>query len=163
MLVSVWGLLTALVLAHMPIGRPPLRQAGALAARAALFGAPVMVLLFVLFPRIGPLWAVPQDSLAKTGLSGSLRMGGIAELAIDDSIAFRVRFAGRRPQPEALYWRGPVLTSFDGVEWQRSNTGGGRIDLQVQGLPIETSFRSCTSSTLRLAQSSACSGRPPPI
>ena len=34
-------------------------------------------------------------SLAKTGLSGSLRMGGVAELAIDDSIALRVRFDGR--------------------------------------------------------------------
>ena len=29
MLGSVWGLLTALVLAHMPVGKPPLRQAGA--------------------------------------------------------------------------------------------------------------------------------------
>ncbi|HXS30046.1 MAG TPA: DUF3488 domain-containing protein, partial [Steroidobacteraceae bacterium] len=79
MLVSVWGLLTALVLAHMPVGRPPLARAGAVAARAALLGAPIMVVLFMLFPRMAPLWAVPQDTLAKTGLSGSLRMGGIAE------------------------------------------------------------------------------------
>ncbi|MEO8805106.1 MAG: transglutaminaseTgpA domain-containing protein, partial [Burkholderiaceae bacterium] len=35
MLVSVWGLLTALVLAHMPVGQPSLRQAGRLAARTA--------------------------------------------------------------------------------------------------------------------------------
>ena len=33
MLVSVWGLLTALVLAHMPVGQPSLRQASWLAAR----------------------------------------------------------------------------------------------------------------------------------
>jgi transglutaminase-like putative cysteine protease len=46
MLVSVWGLLTALVLAHMPVGKPPLRAAGTLAARSALLGAPLMVLLF---------------------------------------------------------------------------------------------------------------------
>jgi transglutaminase-like putative cysteine protease len=120
MLVSVWGLLTALVLAHMPVGRPPLARAGAVAAKAALLGAPIMVVLFMLFPRIAPLWAVPQDTLAKTGLSGSLRMGGIAELAIDESIAFRVRFDGAaRPSPDALYWRGPVLARFDGVEWSR--------------------------------------------
>ena len=31
MLVSVWGLLTALVLAHMPVGLPSLKQAGSLA------------------------------------------------------------------------------------------------------------------------------------
>ena len=35
MLVSVWGLLTALVLAHLPVGRPPIARAGAVAARAA--------------------------------------------------------------------------------------------------------------------------------
>jgi transglutaminase-like putative cysteine protease len=120
MLVSVWGLLTALVLAHMPVGRPPLARAGAVAARAALLGAPIMIVLFMLFPRMAPLWAVPQDTLAKTGLSGSLRMGGIAELAIDDSIAFRVRFdGGVRPPAAALYWRGPVLARFDGQEWTR--------------------------------------------
>jgi protein-glutamine gamma-glutamyltransferase len=120
MLVSVWGLLTALVLAHMPVGRPPLARAGAVAARAALLGAPIMVVLFMLFPRMAPLWAVPQDTQAKTGLSGSLRMGGIAELAVDDSIAFRVRFdGGVRPPAAALYWRGPVLGRFDGQEWSR--------------------------------------------
>ena len=120
MLISVWGLLTALVLAHMPVGRPPLAQAGSVAARAALLGAPIMLVLFMLFPRMAPLWAVPQDTQAKTGLSGSLRMGGIAELAIDESIAFRVRFeGGARPPAAALYWRGPVLARFDGQEWTR--------------------------------------------
>ncbi|MFN4352955.1 MAG: DUF3488 domain-containing protein, partial [Hylemonella sp.] len=43
MLVSVWGLLTALVLAHMPVGQPSLRAAGGVAARAALLGAPIMI------------------------------------------------------------------------------------------------------------------------
>jgi len=120
MLVSVWGLLTALVLAHMPVGKPSLRQAGALAARSALFGAPLMVALFVLFPRIGPLWGMPQDALGRTGLSGTLRLGGVAEVANDDSIAFRVRLdEGLVLQPESLYFRGPVLTRFDGVEWRR--------------------------------------------
>jgi transglutaminase-like putative cysteine protease len=140
MLVSVWGLLTALALAHMPVGRPPLARAGAVAARAALLGAPIMLVLFMLFPRIAPLWAVPQETLAKTGLSGSLRMGGIAEVALDDSVAFRVRFDGPRPAPERLYWRGPALGRFDGVEWQRvesmSASGMSRgAELQVNGRP----------------------------
>ncbi|HEY6510399.1 MAG TPA: DUF3488 and transglutaminase-like domain-containing protein [Burkholderiaceae bacterium] len=123
MLVSVWGLLTALVLAHMPVGKPSLRQAGGLAARSALFGAPVMVALFLLFPRIGPLWGTPQDALGRTGLSGTLRLGGVAEIANDDSIAFRVRFEdGMVLQPSELYFRGPVLTRFDGIEWRRRAT-----------------------------------------
>ena len=96
MLVSVWGLLTALVLAHMPVGQPSLRQAGRLAARTALLGAPIMALLFMLFPRIGPLWGVPQDGQARTGLSNSMRMGSVAEVAQDESVAMRLRFEGPR-------------------------------------------------------------------
>ncbi len=118
MLVSVWGLLTALVLAHMPAGQPSLRQAGILAARTALLGAPIMALLFVLFPRIGPLWGVPQDGTTSTGLSLRMRMGSVAEVALDDSIALRVRFDGTPPRPQAMYFRGPVLGRFDGTEWR---------------------------------------------
>ena len=117
MLGAVWGLMTALVLAHMPVGQPGLRQAGRLAARTAMLGAPIMVLLFVLFPRIGPLWGLPHDAMSATGLSDTLRMGSVTELAVDDSIAFRVRFEGRVPPPQAMYFRGPVLGNFDGREW----------------------------------------------
>ena len=141
MLVSTWGLLTALVLANMPVGRPSLRRAGSLAAKSALLGLPLMAALFLLFPRFGPLWGLPQDSGGRTGLSGTLRLGGVAELANDDSIAFRVRFDGTVPPPESLYFRGPVLTRFDGVEWQPSifatrRHAQGASDLQTAGLPV---------------------------
>ena len=117
MLVSVWGLLTALVLAHMPVGQPSLARASGLAARTALLGAPVMVLLFVLFPRIGPLWGVPQDGISKTGLSNKMKLGSMTEVASDDTIAMRIRFDGPAPVPAHMYFRGPVLTRFDGFEW----------------------------------------------
>lgn len=119
MLGSVWGLLTALVLAHMPVGQPALRQAAGLAARTALWGAPIMVLLFVLFPRVGPLWGVPQDGTATTGLSNAMRMGSVAQIAQDESVAMRLRFLDGGPPPsENLYFRGPVLGRFDGTEWR---------------------------------------------
>ena len=118
MLVSVWGLLTGLVLAHMPVGQPSLREAGALAARTALLGAPIMALMFVLFPRIGPLWGVPQDGASMTGLSMRMKMGSLAEVALDDSIALRVRFEGTPPPAHSMYFRGPVLGRFDGSEWR---------------------------------------------
>jgi hypothetical protein len=141
MLLSVWGLLTALVLAHMPVGKPPLRQAGAVAARTAALGAPLMVALFLLFPRIGPLWGVPHDAAGKTGLSGSMQMGAMAEIANDDDIAFRIRFDGRVPPPEAMYFRGPVLTRFDGREWTRQLNQGPisarqHHELQLLGQPL---------------------------
>ncbi len=141
LLTAVWGLLTALVLAHMPVGRPPLKRAGAVAARAAALGLPVMVVLFVLFPRIGPLWGLPQDAVGRTGLSGSLRLGGVASIAEDDSIALRLRFFGPPPAPEQLYFRGPVLSTFDGREWTRlvpsfPAAQRPRLELQLQGQPL---------------------------
>ena len=54
-----------------------------MALRTAMLGAPVMALLFVLFPRLGPLWGVPQDGVATTGLSNAMRMGSMAEIAGD--------------------------------------------------------------------------------
>lgn len=141
MLLSVWGLLTALVLAHMPVAKPSLWQAGAVAARSAALGAPLMVALFMLFPRIGPLWGMPQDAAGKTGLSGSMRMGAMAEIANDDAIAFRIRFEGRAPPPEAMYFRGPVLSRFDGREWTRQLGGAlaaaaARAPVQLLGQPL---------------------------
>ncbi len=141
MLVSVWGLMTALVLAHMPVGKPPIRAAGMVAARAALLGAPVMVALFLLFPRIAPLWGLPQDAGGRTGLSGTMELGGVANLANDDSVALRIRFPDAVPNPEDLYLRGPVLGEFDGRVWTRSRFGPRlpspvRAELELLGKPL---------------------------
>lgn len=140
--VATWGLLTALVLAHMPVGKPPLWRAAAVAARSALLGLPLMVALFVLFPRFGPLWGLPQDAGGRTGLSGTLRLGGVADLANDETIAFRIRFSGAEPPNEALYFRGPVLSRFDGTEWQPSIFAARRNlqrppDLRPAGNPVD--------------------------
>lgn len=98
----------------------PLRQNLKLGAGLALKALPLMLLLFVLFPRIpGPLWGLPQDSHARSGLSDSLQFGSISKLSQSDAVAFRVRF----DQPDQLpprrdrYWRGPVLDEFDGYRW----------------------------------------------
>ena len=142
MVISVWGLLTGLVLAHMPVGRPSLGQAGRTAARAAILGAPIMIALFLLFPRMGPLWGMPQDAAGRTGLSGSLRMGGIADLANDDSVAMRVRFFGEPPSPGEMYFRGPVLSAFNGREWSRRTSFADPLgsreqpQMQLSGQPL---------------------------
>ncbi len=141
LLLAVWGLLTALVLAHMPVGRPDLWRVAGIAARTAALGLPLMLVLFVLFPRMGPLWGLPQDAAGRTGLSGSMRLGGVASLAEDDSIAFRIRFLGPVPGPEQLYFRGPVLSTFDGRDWTRlvpnfSAEQRPRLNLQLQGEPL---------------------------
>ncbi len=137
MLVSVWGLLTSLVLANMPVGRPSLKQVGLLSARTALLGAPLMVLMFALFPRIAPLWGVPKDGAAPTGLSNSMRLGSVASVAQDDSVAMRVKFYGRPPPTSSLYFRGPVLGQFDGVEWRPSTPNPASAARAGQDLQAE--------------------------
>ncbi|CAM8624363.1 Transglutaminase-like [Comamonadaceae bacterium] len=119
MVVALLGLLTALVNSHMPVGRPPLMQAARTAAWMALAGAPIMAALFMLFPRIAPLWGLPGDAMSgRSGLSGQMQVGTIASLALDDSIAMRIRFEGARPPQSDMYFRGPVFSSFDGKEWR---------------------------------------------
>ena len=63
---------------------------------------------------------MPTDSSAKTGLSEQMEPGSISELSLSDDIAFRVEFADKsRIPPNAFrYWRGPVLSQFDGRVWR---------------------------------------------
>ncbi|WP_269619109.1 DUF3488 and transglutaminase-like domain-containing protein [Zhongshania sp. BJYM1] len=82
---------------------------------------PLMLLLFVIFPRIGPLWTMPlPGGEGKVGMSDSLEFGDIAKLSQSGELAFRVRFEGDLPNLETLYWRGLVLDQFDGRRWSRN-------------------------------------------
>ena len=142
MVLGLLGLLTALVNQHMPVGRPPLLLAARTAGWMALLGAPIMVVLFVLFPRVAPLWGMPGDAMGgRSGLSGSMQVGTIASLALDSSVAMRLRFEGPAPAQRAMYFRGPVLTNFDGREWKTLRSPlATRMplasSLQVSGSPI---------------------------
>ncbi|MDM0041719.1 DUF3488 and transglutaminase-like domain-containing protein [Variovorax sp. J22G21] len=140
MLLALLGLLTALVNAHMPVGRPPLLQAARTAGWMALLGAPIMLVLFMLFPRLAPLWGTPGDAMAgRSGLSGTMKVGSIAQLALDDSIAARIRFEGPPPPQRELYFRGPVLARFDGREWSALEPwarGSVPANLRVEGAPL---------------------------
>ncbi len=122
MLIGLLGLLTVLVNAHMPVGKPPLLVAAKTAGWMALLGAPIMVVLFLLFPRLAPLWGTPGEAIAgRSGLSSTMQVGTIASLALDDSVALRIKFEGAPPQQSDLYFRGPVLSTFDGREWRAAN------------------------------------------
>ncbi len=79
---------------------------------------PLMIVLFVLFPRISPLWSVPLPSdQAQTGVSDRVSPGDIASLTQSDELVFRATFEGEPPRFRQLYWRGLVLGEFDGVSW----------------------------------------------
>lgn len=138
MLLALLGLLTALVNAHLPLERPPLWQSARLAGTMALLGAPVMLVLFLLFPRVSPLWGLPDDAMTgRSGLSDRMELGHIARLVLDGSVAMRIRFDGATPAQSQLYFRGPVLARFDGRRWLPMDTLlSGRnhtVQLQVRG------------------------------
>ncbi|HEX5419283.1 MAG TPA: DUF3488 domain-containing protein, partial [Gammaproteobacteria bacterium] len=95
------------------------RAFAGLAGKLLLQSLPIMLVMFVLFPRLpGPLWGIPDPSgSATTGLSETMSPGDITQLALSDEVAFRVEFFGPPPPADKLYWRGPVLASFDGKTW----------------------------------------------
>jgi protein-glutamine gamma-glutamyltransferase len=143
MMIALMGLLTALVNAHRLVGQPPLTDSLKTAGLLVLLGAPIMALLFVLFPRLAPLWGVPGDAMTgRSGLSSQMEVGSIAKLALDESIAFRIKWnlaPGQQvPPANEQYFRGPVLSSFDGRNWRPSGTIVSRrfplqADLQTGG------------------------------
>jgi len=81
--------------------------------------APLMVALFIVMPRFGPLWSLPTLERASTGLTDSMAPGEIARLSRSDARAFRVSFEGPVPPPAKRYWRVYTLTHFDGERWSR--------------------------------------------
>jgi protein-glutamine gamma-glutamyltransferase len=117
-------LIAALVQFHRPAtaGSPgafwlPLATTLKLVAQAA----PVVVLLFLLFPRIniGFQFRIGDLHAAMTGFSDRLSPGGIETLANSSDIAFRAEFPDRRTGPGGpMYWRGLVMWHCEGLEWR---------------------------------------------
>lgn len=97
------------------------------AGRLLMHAVPLMAVLFVLFPRVpGPFWALPtHQGAAKTGLAESVSPGDITALGRSDAVAFRVRFKDAVPAPEERYWRGPVMSYFNGETWSWRSRGTG--------------------------------------
>ena len=118
--------ITTLIAIEDPAARPlpALRSSGVLMLQAL----PFLIVLFLLFPRLpGPLWGLPADAHSGvTGLSDFMAPGSISQLIESDEIAFRAEFPGDLPPPYQRYWRGPVLSEFDGRIWSVRETLAGR-------------------------------------
>ena len=117
---TIWLLAAALLqVARRGQGGPapaPFRTTGAMLLKAL----PLALVLFLFFPRIaGSFWGAPSTERALTGLTEEMSPGDLSDLTLNDMVAFRVRFDGPPPPPVQRYWRGPVLTEFDGYTWSR--------------------------------------------
>lgn len=87
-----------------------------------LQSVPLMLVFFVVFPRLAPFWSVPvQSAGSRTGLSENMSPGDIGQLARSAEVAFRVQFENGTPPYNQLYWRAITLEDFDGREWTRSS------------------------------------------
>ncbi len=120
---AVFALGHALAVIRDPDNAAPLKSNIKLVAVMLLQGAPLAILLFFVFPRLsGPLWSLPEDGMAQSGLSDSMRPGSIGELSQSSAVAFRVEFDSEVPPYRQRYWRGPVFEQFDGYRWSPSHT-----------------------------------------
>jgi len=92
----------------------------------ALQALPIIVLLYLFFPRIYGGFRIRFSNATQSSNAMSDRMepGSIASLALHHGRAFRVRFPdGNMPSEAELYWRGVVLWRGEGLTWVRSGQG----------------------------------------
>lgn len=145
MLLVIAFITLALISLNQGPGGIPWRDKLRLAGPLMAYSLPLMILLFVLFPRIpGPLWGLPADTQGgKTGLSEEMAPGQISQLARSDEVAFRVKFHGKPPSPHQLYWRALVLWEYDGRTWRpgrqhySGSDAGNTAGYSVTGEPFE--------------------------
>ena len=124
-LAAVGLLLVALaMLAEYRPDRPaPVFEAARLrvTGMAVLVALPLALAGFWLFPRLStPLWGMPENALGRGGLDDRMTPDQWIDLFGSDLPAARVRFLGRAPARQDLYWRAQVLWDFDGRSWLRS-------------------------------------------
>lgn len=143
MLVSLAALLTTQLSFQFTGAVPPLRARLWMGARMLLWSLPLALGAFVLFPRIdGPLWGMRDEAHGATvGLSDTMSPGQMSDLAKSDDVAFHVSFDGPAPAQRQLYWRGPVLGSYDGRTWTRMRDAASRrppqpVSISVNGAPV---------------------------
>lgn len=116
--VQVLFISTALLGLNQSAGHKRPLGSAKLACQLLGLSIPLMLVLFIIIPRIGSLWAVPLlQTSAKTGVSDSMAPGDFSNLGKSGELAFRVTFEGDIPPQNTLYWRGLVLSRFDGRTW----------------------------------------------
>ena len=140
MLLVVWVITATMIGLQHRAGRPRLDSVLRHAAAIIVQGVPIMLALFLLFPRVqGPLWGLPQINYsAKSGLSESMAPGDVSSLSLSDEVAFRVLFENQPRTASQFYWRGPVLWNYDGRTWRADAnlTAAPGRQLEALGPPL---------------------------
>lgn len=123
-LVGLATLTAALIGINQPESGGRAREHIKLAAVMLIQALPLTVLLFLVMPRIAPLWSMEtEESQARTGMSDSMAPGEVSDLSQNNDLAFRVTFDGEVPPRAQRYWRGMTYTRFDGRRWRQAALG----------------------------------------
>ncbi|MEI6891947.1 MAG: DUF3488 and transglutaminase-like domain-containing protein [Pontiella sp.] len=129
MLVVIFSLTLSLVAIHGDPAGLTARFLGRLAGQLFLLGLPLMLLLFMTFPRIpGPLWDIglafglPIKAMldrgdGEFGKAMTLQPGGIHQAGEEDGNVVVAEFEEAVPSKSLMYWRGPVFYEYNGAEW----------------------------------------------
>lgn len=92
---------------------------------------PLMLVIFILFPRIGPIWSIANpNQTARSGLGEQMTPGDIAKLAKSDEIVFRAIFNNAVPPNDEMYWRGRVYSDFNQGTWSYADIPRRHYNIQ---------------------------------
>jgi len=124
MIFCLYAAIFCLITINQPENNITLKSRSMLSFKMIVYALPVMLVLFVFFPRInGPLWKTADETQrAKTGLSETMEPGQISQLIQSNELAFRVRFNKKIPANNQLYWRAIILWQYDGHRWTKGSS-----------------------------------------
>jgi transglutaminase-like putative cysteine protease len=122
----------------------PARVALRLSVELVLKAVPLLVVMYVLFPRMdGTLWGVSTPvGKGFSGIPDEIRPGMINDLLASSEVALRADFInGAPPPPRQLYWRALVLWESDGKVWKRGTAATSVAGAQLRALGPPVHYR----------------------
>ncbi|NNE63389.1 MAG: DUF3488 domain-containing transglutaminase family protein, partial [Gammaproteobacteria bacterium] len=141
MLITLIVITSTLITLNQRNNEVTIKQRLKTSMRLVALSVPIMLILFVLVPRIpGPLWGITNEQRGGiTGLSDHMSPGEISNLITSNEVAFRVDFDGAVPLQHQLYWRGPVMVKFNGRRWNQKPRRRNQ-QLQINTLEASTTY-----------------------
>ena len=141
MLITLIVITSTLITLNQRNNEVTIKQRLKTSIRLVSLSVPIMLILFVLVPRIpGPIWGITNEQRGGiTGLSDHMSPGEISNLITSNEVAFRVDFDGAVPQQHQLYWRGPVMVKFNGRRWNQMPRRR-KQQLQINSLEASTRY-----------------------
>lgn len=116
-LLSLVTIINTCVLVSLYHENDKIKETAKMGTKLILQSLPLAALLFIVLPKLPPLWLTPPNNSANTGLSDQVNFGDIEKLTRSAALAFRADFGFNPPSNHRLYWRALVMEDYDGQIW----------------------------------------------